>query len=201
MFICFLLISFINCVRSDLYDNADKSPLALVSLQNPASHVDRMYLFTGPISNGDLGGRAGADNLCLNQRNSLYSFMQISTVKAFISVSSADPINALLAPSMRSLPVYGMRQNGTETLVSDTWYGLWDGAIATDLSSALGVPADTWWSGSTAGGLQDANLCGHWTLSQPWGKSGDLAKTDAAWIESIVQDCNANSQRVLCMAY
>ena len=186
----------------------------------PDAHVDAVTRDATPdtkiivfstmnMQNGSLGGRNGADGLCLASRGQLSC---PNAVHAFLSVSALDEIERM--PLNYGVPtnVPVQSANGSVTLATD-WADLLDGSIDNAIDDSI-IAAENlssgWWSGSnddgsvsSSGGF--ATNCAGWTSgssgAEVQGSRGAAGVTDSTWINQDNGDhCSANAN-VLCLCY
>ena len=160
-----------------------------------------IIMFGTNATNGNLGGRSGADTLCSNKASSLS--LTCSSVHAFIGVSAADEVRDM--PTNYSVPTDGIIKSRTGTTIQTSWANLLSGTILTSLYSAGVLPegATFWWSGSDSSGAFNAtNNCSGWTSSDSGiiGYSGYYNQTGVAWIAAGVPNCN-QSHYAVCLCY
>jgi hypothetical protein len=188
---------FVTCERVDMHKVATVGP--------PPKTVIFLYYLTSTRT-GNIGGRDGADGICRSEGILYNTFLNASSVKAFISVSPTDEIRFLVPVEYWYYPVYGISPALATTLISDSWQGLWDGGINASLVAATGIPIPPpfWWSGSNVDGSVAIGLtCGEWHNSDASpGQPGSQNGVAMNWIgpPTAPQACNTN-QYVLCLAY
>jgi hypothetical protein len=200
VFLVSIGFSIISCKETKTNDN-----LALLALIG--SSTARIYIFTGPTLDGNLGGRAGVDNICRNARTANYRFLNNKTVKGFLSVSPTDQIKDLVPIQYQDLPVYGVKTTDSlfsGTLLADAWTQLWDStSLSATLEAATGADA-AWWSGSNEDGTYNtANTnCAGWTSNNPANSTVNGAWTAVdIWVSAYVAiGCN-QPHPVMCVAY
>ncbi len=174
-------------------DGTDTEDLS-ISFINPSI----MLFEIGPPTNGDLGGRLGADATCLANKpvESTHAY-----VRAFISVDINDEIQDM--PTLYSFSSIEAIRSKNGTLVANDWADLLDGSIADDLISAGVVSmASFWWSGSDNAGALTANHCSNWTDGISGSGDAGFTANDTNWINDMANPCNDMMQAtVLCIAY
>jgi hypothetical protein len=167
------------------------------------SKIDKIYLFNAGQTDGDMGGRSGANNICDTSSNKPAACKH--ACYAFISSDSTHQIRDLLGPAYNipDAPFYG--PNGL-TKIADSWDDLLDGDIDETLANAgvLTSDSDHWWSGSNANGLLDIN-CSGWTTNAdpgPKGMVGSADKTGSLWInDGTGITCSTGTYYLLCICY
>jgi hypothetical protein len=199
------------CDSNPLYFHTDDSPLSLLypGIDNPGTPPAAIYMYrTTAQHDGALGGRTGADTLCVNELAITSLPITPTTVHAFLSVSASDEIRDLLPSAYWSLPIPIMDGTGTNT-IANSWDDLWDGSINMPLHSNAGgagvlLYGYPWWSGSNADGTYntDNDNCTNWTVASSgfFSKQGSPNANDATWINLSNQGCSASCY-VLCVAY
>jgi hypothetical protein len=209
--ISIVIISLLSlvCYRFDLYNEISSKKSTLISLLQPQVLLpQKIYIFTNtglPIQTGNIGGRVGADLNCNNLYSTTFSsFLNVSVVRAFISVSNIDQIKDLVPTSIMTDPVYGVKSNATITPIANAWTDLWSTATIPLLNS-VGTATDAgagWWSGSdTLGQFDTVNNCTNWSSSIVGnGTYGDPTVTGATWIQFGTLPCSS-ALKLLCVAY
>jgi hypothetical protein len=180
--------------------------LLLVALMTQTSSPTKLYIFSGPSNNGQLGGRSGADAMCRTAQNNNYGFLAGKTVKAFLSVSGTDQIKDLVPVPYQNLPVFGVKSSdtlATGTQIKDKWTNLWGatGILAT-MQTATGI-SGWWWSASDSNGTTPGGSCTGWTngTAGGTGTGGTFNdSTDPNWIGFFGENCD-QPNTVMCLAY
>ncbi len=147
--------------------------------------VARRVFVTSSTFKGDLGGLAGADDICqtLADREGLPG-----TYKAWLSDSTASPSTRFLLSPAPYIRLDGVR-------IAHDWADLIDGSLAAPINvdeqgTALAgqqpndvVWTGTQWSGIASLGAGDNYECGDWTsrLSSDYGLPGHYSLTGASW--------------------
>ena len=168
-----------------------------------------IYMFATPVHNGNLGGRTGADELCLQVYNKIPDITknQCTAIKALISINVTDtaaamPLNYGVPPSW---PVKGPAGGR----IGLNWASLFDNNIDTTLQAAKVILDDTdWWSGSNPDGTYDyqtgnCTAAGNdqsFTGTGGTGRTGREDSKTASWIKDKKPHCNA-SRHVLCVCW
>jgi hypothetical protein len=160
-----------------------------------------VILYNAGLHDGDLGGRSGADALCLAARPASLP-ASYTNVHAFISVQPGDAIRDLPIPFSRPIASVG----GT-TIFTDG-ADMLDGNNPTTSLLAAGVtPTNTeWWSGSNVIGNYWAsrNQCNNWTNNANT-EQGSFGSTDTPpsgihWLGGGHFPCALN-RYLLCITY
>lgn len=157
-------------------------------------------MFNGGTYTGNLGGRAGADTLCVAAKP---GSIGNPNVRAFISISSTDTIAnmpTLSPPIANNVPV--VFDSGQ--LIAKDWTDMLDGSINAALTLS-GVPAGSWWSGSEsdAGNALPATAnCNGFTdaSASAYGNFGDTSVAGFGWISSAASQACSNSYTLVCVA-
>lgn len=144
----------------------------------------KLYLFgTDVRHDGNIGGRAGADEACLTDANMP---ADATVAHAFISVTEDDcianmPVNYNFPANIPIVAPDGV------TVIADNWDDLLDGGIKVSLVDAglmTEVKSSVWWSGSNQDGTLHSANCSEWTISDVsiscW--VGGVAQTGSRWI-------------------
>lgn len=171
--------------------------------KTPPADTDptELYLFreSDTDRDGNLGGRSVADTLCGDSSNIPSG---VTTVYAFISVSSSDTIASMPANYSfpTDIPIYG--PDGTSK-IADNWADLIDGSIDMTLETA-GVfsSSDTWYSGSDTDGTLHTYYCNGWTSNDvgDGGRVGLTGVTGVTWISNGSATCDA-TYKLLCIGH
>jgi hypothetical protein len=201
-------LAIIGCDDEEKNDN-NLLTMALAFLQ--PTTPDKIYIYSAGTHDGFLANRSTADSLCQTAASGITAVSGKTVKKAFISFSGSDQIKDLVASLYQTLPVYGIKTNGTETLLKDSWNNLWTAlGINASLSSATDI-TDVWWSGSDTNGtsMAGSGTCLEWTCnagscSTP--AAGYLGShsinTGSTWLNNSANiGCNTNTVYVLCVAY
>lgn len=163
-------------------------------------HSAIVAMFNGGQYTGNLGGRAGADALCVaNKPASIGN----TNVRAFISISSTDTIASmpsLVPPMNNNIPI--VYQGGE--LIAKDWPDMLDGTINAALTLS-GVPAGSWWSGSESdagNALATTANCNGFTDSSSiaYGNFGNTSVSGFGWISSATSQACSNSFTLICVA-
>lgn len=164
---------------------------------NSASALPIILYSAGDTYDGNLGGRSGADSMCVNSSNKPDGY---SNFIAFLSVSADDEIRDM--PTLYSVPTDVPIQSVGGTRVANDWFDLLDGNIAFDLYEALGITG-SWFSGSNwNGSVHTDYTCAGWTVntSIDYSQLGRSDATDTNWMSGSTLACKYPF-RVLCIAY
>ncbi len=117
-----------------------------------------ILLYSGGSSDGNLGGRAGADALCVGQKpGTAYQ----PNVRALISVDANDEIRDM--PANYNIPTGQVIKGPNDATMASNWADLVDGNLSTSVVQGSVTIATHWWSGSDNIGALSANNCNAWT--------------------------------------
>lgn len=163
------------------------------------SPITPIYVYSGGHETGNLGGRAGADQMC---EDALPLDLDGMEVHALISVNANDEVVDMATnynlPTDKPFVSYG-----SETVIAESLADLLDGTLDASLEAAgiLGM-ADAFWSGSNANGTLAVINCNEWSsaASGVFGAAGYSTLTDSTWSYSISAGCSV-SRAVICVAY
>jgi hypothetical protein len=136
--------------------------------------LDPILYDLGNTHNGNVGGRAGGDNLCANSPNKPAGY---SHYRLFVSVSAADEIRDM--PDNYSVPTNLAIRSTNGTLLANNWADLLDGSINASLSNAGVIDQSNWWTGSNADGSLGGGNCSGWTSS-----GGEFVRTGYALFQN-----------------
>lgn len=158
-----------------------------------------IYLFTVANStNGNLGGRSGADAKARAALPTNLPGMPNATyrVRAFLSMTDdaiADFPKNYCVPT--GVPVYGVKSDGTLTLLADTWADFTDGTIKKSIGAALGY-ADYlyFWTGTTNTAAASQFNCSNWT-SDSRGVLGGTSQRSSSTNKWLYEDAYACSSQ------
>jgi hypothetical protein len=164
----------------------------------PAPEPDPIILFDAGGATGSLGGRQGADGLCITTRNTLYPSIPGTHVRALISVNPSDQIRDM--PLNFGIPANRPIYSASGKKIADNWADLLDGSIDMTLEQA-GVVTTTqfWYSGSNPDGTLNICNCSGWTSPNAYlnGRYGRTWQTDAGWISMGNATCGLSTYHLL----
>ena len=160
---------------------------------------------TTATTDGNIGGRAGADAMCVAAKP---SGLTQTDVRAFIGVGTGDDVQNL--PGNYGVPTNVAFHGSDGTEIASNWSDLFDGNIAVSLNSA-GISASTYWSGSLDDATSPGDNCNGWTNNTPGGgflsvalifsgAIGDGSATSGGWLGVAPEDCSL-SHVILCIAF
>lgn len=194
---------FLTCERHSLYSPSEDSPVSLLgidfnngSVTTPAAPTAIYIYSAGQQLSGDLGGRAGADTICVTANPTAGT-----TVHAFLSVDASDQIIDLVPPLYRT--GISVVDGGGANIISTDWTSLWDGSIDMTLGAAGVIgPGLEWWNGSNMDGTASSNNCTGWTVSTSiTGDMGNSNFTNSSWITWGNLPCSSGLNYLLYVAY
>lgn len=180
--------------------------LLLITLVMTFSAVADIRLWRTAINtNGNLGGRAGADAFCNSDANK--PSVSGSTTRAYISVSDSDEIRDM--PSLYNIPTNEViyRQDGT-TQIAPNFAALLN-ANSTSLTNSINGVAGTSgaaFTGSSADGSLHPSHCINWTSTSGSGPdkngmSGFGNSTSGSHLEAGSTTCSNVTVGLFCMTY
>jgi hypothetical protein len=159
-------------------------------------HPFIVAMFDGGVYNGNLGGRAGADSICVaNKPGSIGN----TNVHALISISPTDTISNMYANHGVNNNIPVVFQGGQ--LIAKDWTDLLDGSVNAALTLS-GMPAGNWWSGAASdAGDASSSTCNGFTNATLLfdGSLGSTALSGGGWMGGTTGSC-ANSYHLLCVA-
>jgi hypothetical protein len=128
---------------------------------------------------GNLGGRSGADALCVTAKAASFASLACTHVRAFLSVNLADEIRDM--PINYSVPTNLPVKRPNGTVIDSSFPSLLAGGIMSSAAPFLG--RDSFWGGSTEDGSL-LQTCGGWTISDgsDGGTLGSMTATDDHWL-------------------
>jgi len=163
-------------------------------------HSAIIAMFNGGQHTGNLGGRAGADALCVGAKP---ASIGNTNVRAFISLSSTDTIAnmpSLSPPVNNNIPI--VFQGGQ--LIAKDWADMLDGTINATLTLS-GVPVGNWWSGSendAGNALATTANCNGFTdaSASAYGNFGNTSSSGSGWLASANSQACSNIYTLVCVA-
>lgn len=207
-FTLFILSSmFASCLESELdkpFDPASKSfflrtLIAVLedSESNAGCNPCRVFIYDldiGSGTDGDIGGPAAADALCLNNENNPEGAGQ-GQWKALL----VDGVNRRACTDQNCESADGLEQSLDWVLHADTEYQNLDGdvwgisnenGIITDFTTAVLDPGPPVWTGFQSNWVTAAETCADWTDVTGDGRVGASDATDITAISFNNQACN-----------
>jgi hypothetical protein len=163
-------------------------------------HSAIVAMFNGGQYSGNLGGRVGADALCVANKPAAIGN---NKVHAFISISSTDTIANLptLSPVIAdNIPIVFHQGQ----LIAKDWADMLDGSINAALTLSS-VPAGNWWSGSesdSGNALTTTANCNGFTdaSSSAYGNFGNTSSSGSGWLASATSQACSNTYTLICVA-
>ena len=161
----------------------------------------KIYLFNADTTDGDLGGRSGADSLC----NSSLNKPNACTHACFAFISS-DTDNEIrdLQDSPYDIPDGKFYGPDGAVKIADNWADLLDGNIDDTLANAGVLPGGSrFWSGSLEDGSFNTTFnCTNWNSNTDVvdGSFGEASST-VTWLNSESSHCDDTSLYLLCICY
>ena len=155
-------------------------------------------MFASSSTEGIIGGRTGADNLCETQRAMLTSYdLPSAHVHAFISVSASDQISNMA--TNYSIPVYPPIAGPTGIEIAENWHDLISKIFINSPQDANVTSESPWWSGSNNSGSVGSNTCIEWNSGTSNGNYGTTAGGDDFFYNGSIS-CT-NSYQLLCICW
>jgi len=163
-----------------------------------------VLMFSTSATTGEIGsgGRAGADDLCEESIPNLPE--DYTGVRAFISVSAADDIEAL--DNNYDVPTGVLIESESGEVIANNWADLVDGNIDQSLTDAGVLAAATlYWTGSNSTGAAVAERCTTGWDDSGAGVDGQVGNSDEVngdWLTNgdTVQTCDSELP-ILCIAF
>jgi len=145
------------------------------------------------LSNGNLGGRSGADSKCLSCKP---AGLQCNNIHALIS-------SGITTDEVRDMPAnYGYGSNNplywyhstnkVLTKFANNWADALDGGIMVNSNTGTGWN-QFFWTGSDSSGRSASQNCNYWIASSGAGQLGHTSLTTASWINYLPQTCSAQN--------
>ena len=113
-----------------------------------------VYIWVAPASDGNLGGIAGADAMCVANAAGAGFIGGTYTHRAILSDGTQDVRNIIPAAS-------GPVRRPDTTLMINTWGGYFDGVQT--LANSVSTISATVWTGLLQNGSPSGNDCNNWT--------------------------------------
>jgi hypothetical protein len=150
-----------------------------------------IYIFPAGLYTGNLGGRSGADTLCQNARDTIFSGLPVSNVRGFLTISSSDQIINMTINY--GIPADEIILSPFDIQIAGNWADLTDETIDTTLAAA-GIVFTHWWTGSDGYGMwiDDSVTCNGFTngTDSYEGKVGAHDETDKGWLKKTNSSCD-----------
>ncbi len=168
---------------------------------------DKIVLFrTSGTTSGNVGGRTGADGLCLASRSSITiqpTNIVCTGVRAFLSFTGDNLVDMPTAYGIDSTnPVV----SASNVALANNWSSLFTANLL-NTPLAAGVSSQQYWTFSSAGGVATTNTCLNGTNTPDTppgtnnGRQGDhTTATTPTWFNSGLIACN-NLRTILCVCY
>ena len=171
-------------------------------IPKPADHVT-VYA-TPDIYNGNLGGRSGADAICLshldNESISMFN-NSCSNVRAVISIDANDEIRDMA--TNYNIPTNRDLRGSTGMLFGTSWDNFTNESLLFETHMAVfGIKSNEYtWGGSTTNGALSGEHCSNFSSSSG-SSTADLIQFDSitAIFEDTDNPCNQIRQ-ILCICY
>lgn len=165
-----------------------------------AATKNTIYLFsTAFYYRGNLEGRNGADQKCIDAYNSTYSSLGATNIHAFLSVNSDDEIRDF--PVRYSIPTDSYIRSVNGTLIATSWADLLDGGIVSSMLSSGVVSSFVhyYWTGSNPDGSLAANHCLNWTSVSDGdhGIDGNPDSNGSQWLNYAGNACYSQTRKLI----
>lgn len=174
--------------------------LSLFLISNHANADVRLWL-SNTATDGNIGGRAGADALCVADTNN--PLVVGSETRAFLSVNANDEIRDL--PENYNVPRDEtiFRVDGTTQIATD--FAALLNAETTPLSTTIGGARNAFTGSGSNGALVPLSglHCNNWTSnsSSLSGLSGDSNSINQFYITGSAGKCDLDILRLYCISY
>ena len=187
LFILPLILYFLTCDRADMYTIGKYGP-----------EPDVIYFFTDAATtyDGSFPGYDGPRQACLEVFELYLSFLEITRIEPLLSTTDMAA-NDIVPDVYSHVKVMGVDTGQTTYLISNSWNGLWDGALDGPVSS-MGISGN-YWTGSTISGTLSTANCNGWSDTAGTGTQGDGTATNF-WINSGTNSCAAGAG-LICVGY
>ena len=196
------------------YKGFNPTDIAITVVDTTVPPPLSITMFNAGTTNGNFGGRAGADARCINAAP--VSCAGKAKIHAFLSTTTSDEIRDM--PGNFEYNTSVAIEGPTGTRISNDWNGLLvdsTGNLLSSLATAGVLPANVrWWSGTLSNGTSiglDSFSCTNWTNSASGqfdnGIAGSSVQTDRRWLSDgtfgitfVVTNVKCNTQNyVLCI--
>ncbi len=158
-----------------------------------------MYIYDGRAVAGAIGGRRGADIMCVQAAWTAGLPSGVMT-RALISVAADDEIRDM--PNNYGVPT-DRKIMGASAKIADSWPDLLDGSIDTSLKAAGVTSDDFWYTGSNTSGGVTSTTCSGWTDGNALldGRRGRTWEVNSNWISVEDATCGLTNTHVMCVAW
>jgi len=178
-----------------------KTNLVVSSGQVKLASMSRTVIYMSATSTGNLGGRSGADTLCVENKPSNLS-AECTNIHAFLCVTSTDDISNM--PDnygyVTSSAVYWWH-NGNQAYgrLATSWADMLDESIELNQSDGTGIAIRAW-QGCNSYGIAVTG-CIDWTSSvaDDRGRYGTSLSTAGTWLWGGDTNCGDNTYYVRCV--
>ncbi len=163
-----------------------KLALLTTLLTSAASHADVRIWHTTANTDGNVGGRAGADAFCDGDAGK--PAVAGSTTRAFISINATDEIRDM--PALYNIPTNEVvfRADGT-TQVAPNWAALLNANSVSLVNSVSAAPSGAYTFSAANGSLDTFNCSNGTTNAAGNGMSGLYASTNGDYLNRGLTAC------------
>jgi len=170
------------------------------TLPKPADSIVLYTTLHGQISNGNLGGRSGADQLCRESRDKSVMYLinnSCSNVRALISISSSDQIKDFV--SLYNVPTNKHVRNDLGRFITDNFSNL---LTFSGDSLPLGLIGITFtgqmvFTGSDVDGTSNSENCSGYTSTSG---NSRVATLNTGFLGGTNTSCNGTAP-IMCICY
>ena len=185
-------------------DNVSASKITGVldnsTLPKPADSIVLYTTLHGQVSNGNLGGRSGADQLCKESRDKSVMYLinnSCSNVRALISISSSDQIKDFV--SLYNVPTNKHVRNDLGRFITDNFSNLLSFSGDSFPLGHIGLTFRTHmvFTGSDRDGTSNSQNCSGYTSTS--GNSA-VANQESGFLGGTNATCNTAVQ-IMCICF
>jgi hypothetical protein len=181
-----------SIITSGVFDNS--------TIPKPADSIVLYTTLKGQISNGNLGGRSGADQLCIESRDKSVMYLinnSCSNVRALISISSSDQIKDFV--SLYNVPTNKYVRNDLGRFITDNFSNL---LTFSGDSLPLGLIGITFtgqmvFTGSDVDGTSNSENCSGYTSTSG---NSRVATLNTGFLGGTNTSCNGTAP-IMCICY
>ncbi len=172
--------------------------LTIAHVTVTVSDNDTVAIFAGGLTQGNMGGRSGADTQCETAKTNNHSSFTCTNVHAMLSFSATDEIRDL--NSTYSLPPANKFVSPNGTQVASSFADFLDNSISTSFASAGILPISTVYVtlSTNTGGLA-TNNCSGGTSNSGLSSQG-ITNFTFGYLGGTNSNC-VNSAQILCLCW
>ncbi|MFW5771245.1 MAG: hypothetical protein ACOCX9_07390 [Spirochaetota bacterium] len=178
------IVYFLTCDRADMQTIARYGP-----------EPDAIYFFSDNAPYyGDFSGN-DPHTICNKMYTDYFSSLDVIRIEPFLSTTEKD-VRDIVPDVYSHVEVIGVNLSLIQSLISNSWNGLWDGGIDGQIGVAI-----SYWTGSTESGTLATGNCKNWTDQAADGFYGDGAVLSADWIKNTTAVSCSSNHSLVCVGY